>query len=901
MLCKLLSFTTAIYYDCAMAVAISISGPLVAQQQAADPAAHVWVNASAGSGKTKVLIDRLLRLLLGTEEMRPVEPGRILCLTFTRAAAAEMQHRLQHRLMQWAVLDETKLQAALEDLTGQVPNARQLHRAQGLWQKMLAASPPLRIQTIHSLAQSILAQFPLEAGVMPYFTLLPEWQLDGLRQQAMQQLWQDPSLATTWQRVSAQNNSKDYLQKTLWRAAQTTILPSHDTFCRAFGLPAAIDLNAPLAIELSFTQQHQLKRLLQGLQGSTQAEQKLKQQIVQWLEASAPQRQPILQHYADCWLTQTGEPRKKLLSVATLKQHPELNELAGQATNDVMHWLQLNDAQQAALLTADWLQLGQAAAKIYRQLKRAEHGLDYDDLIHHAAALLQDPAQAMWVLYKLDGGLDHLLVDEAQDTSPTQWAIIKALSNDFWGGLSARNHHRTLFVVGDFKQSIYSFQGADPRQTAHIRDQLAEYAQNAQKEWRQVPLQHSFRSTVEILKFIDAVFADAALARAVTLEETIVTHIAQPDAKGGEVTVWPVFTLAEKTSEAPWALTDYQTSEHPVEQLAQQVAQTIADWLKKGKTLFATGCAITPGDIMIIARKRNPLLNACRRALQQQHIPVAADDQIAIFETLAVQDCLSFLRWCTDADDDLALAEILKGPLFNWQDDQLFDLAYGRDDTLWQALQAKAENISAYLAHWLKQAALLPLAKFLVDWLHSACLTAANGWLAFAAIHGPLSQSYIQQFLQLADSFAAAGPAHLPGFLNWCREQADLTLKQASSMPLAVRLLTVHGAKGAEAPIIFVLDDLQAAGKGWRQENDWLPADPAFSFPRYIGNIDFPTPVLNEAIEKQRAAYMAEHWRLLYVALSRARERLIIAAYGSEKTDLAESWFGAVQAGLQRL
>ncbi len=886
------------------------SNPGLAQQRAADPAAHVWVNASAGSGKTKVLVDRLLRLLLGERKIPAAAPDRILCITFTRAAAAEMQQRLQERLMHWAVISETELQAALTDLTGTRPDAKFMQRARGLWQVILDASPPLRIQTIHSLAQSILAQFPLEAGVMPFFNLMDDLQGEILRQQAFQQLRTDPAHMAALQRVQAQNASADTLQKNLWRAAKMTAQPAVTTLNHAFDLPSDTNLHAPMQIELTAPQKQTLQTLLQGLLATTQGEQKLQQAIINWLETMPLLRAVLLPLYAESWLTQAGEPRKNLVAAASLKKNPALADLAQQAVANVLVWLQQSQAQNAASLTADWLQLGQTLRAQYTVLKRRQHVLDYDDLIEHAVQLLQDPIRAAWVLYKLDGGLDHLLVDEAQDTSPNQWAIITALCSEFWAGASARRNHRTLFVVGDFKQSIYSFQGANPQLTAQVRDEISVQAIGADQNWRLQPLTHSFRSTPPILQVIDAVFADPVLAHAVTLGSEIVQHTPQQIGAGGDMALWPLFTRAEKTAEMPWALDDAEQTTHPVTQLAERVANTIMAWLSSGAKLPASGRLILPADIMIIARKRAPLLEACRTALQARHIPVAADDQLQLLQELAVQDCLSFMRWCVDPDDDLALAEILKGPLFNWSEEQLFELAHGREGKLWLALNALTlDSIASgglvavchYLSDWKTQAALLSPAQFLLHWLQAPCFTAVSGWQAFRAVHGNAVVSLLQQLLQLAEKYMPAENAHITGFLAWCADKSDFKLKQGNANVAAIRLLTVHGAKGMEAPIVFVLDDLLAASKGWRLEDDWLPADAAVPFPRYVGGIKSFNPQLAAAFERQRAAYIAEHWRLLYVALTRAQERLIVAGYGNENADASESWFAAVQSGLARL
>ena len=679
--------------------------PAVAQRRAAAPAASVWVAASAGTGKTKVLTDRVLNLLLeGTE------PGRILCLTFTKAAAAEMANRLNRRLGQWATMPEADLAAEIHELAGAAPDADRLDAARRLFARVLDTPGGLKIQTIHSFCQAVLARFPLEAGIAPHSQVAEERTAAELLEAARNLLLHraraggDAALAAALATVTrhvAQSEFGALMQALIAErgrlrrllAAQGGVEGVVARMREVLDLPAGASEAALLeaaCADAAFAADG-LRAACAALDGGSDAERERAAAIRRWLDDPAG-RAAGLDAYREAFFAKSGEVRKKLVNKKTADLCPDAAPaLLAEAERLAALQTQCN-AVVVAEATGALLRLAAGLLEDYEALKRARGLLDYDDLILATRDLLRDRSAAAWVLYKLDGGIDHVLIDEAQDTNPDQWEVVAALAEEFFAGEGGREAARTVFAVGDGKQSIFSFQRADPARFEAMRAHFRERAAAAESGWDDVSLDVSFRSAPAVLAAVDAVFAGPA-GDGVVPPGLRLRHHPHRQGHAGLVELWPPVAPAEDGGVSVWeAPCAYAASPSPQARLAEAIAEVIRGWLDRRETLPSRGRPIRPGDVMILVRRRTAFVEETVRALKLRGIPVAGVDRMRLTEQLAVEDLIALGRFLLLPEDDLTLAALLKSPLIGLDEDQLYALAVDRGRrSLWERLGAFAE------------------------------------------------------------------------------------------------------------------------------------------------------------------------------------------------------------------
>ncbi|MGE4527308.1 MAG: UvrD-helicase domain-containing protein, partial [Rhodospirillaceae bacterium] len=684
------------------------------QRRAADPAASVWVGASAGTGKTKVLTDRVLRLLLsGTP------PGRILCLTFTKAAAAEMADRLAANLAAWAAMPETELAEKLSALLGRAPQEAERTAARRLFAAVLDAPEALRIETLHGFAQGLLRRFPVEAGVSPTFEVMDERTSLEMLRRARERVFREAAPGTPLaEAIAAITSTVSDAEFPKLIAAVTGARVRIGRALAAWG--GAAEMAAGLARHYRLAPGDTAENLraaacrdaacdLSGLRRLCAAmetlggknDRKYAAPMAAWLAAGEAERPALWADYVEAFLTKEGEPRstERYPCKAVQNSDPGLVEILAAEQDRLLAVMDSLRAAHAAAMTAHLVALADAAFSAYAREKRRGALLDYDDLIEKALSLLSSAEARPWVLYKLDGGLDHVLVDEAQDTSPDQWAVVGALTGEFFAGEGARfDTRRTLFAVGDIKQSIYRFQGAEPRMFAAERARVSDAAAEAGLPFDAVPLDISFRSVPAVLEAVDAAFATPEAAEGVLDPGRAIAeqrHVAARENAPGLVELWPRLPVPETPEETPW--------NPPVERLsvpsaaarcAQLVAERIARMVgadgAEPEVLAAKGRAIRPGDIMVLVRKRDAFQTDLIRALKKLGVAVAGADRLNLADHMAVQDCLALAEAALFPGDDLSLACALKGPFLGWSEEDLFAAAHGRGDgvTLWAALRA---------------------------------------------------------------------------------------------------------------------------------------------------------------------------------------------------------------------
>jgi ATP-dependent helicase/nuclease subunit A len=866
----------------------------LAQARAAWPGQSAWVSANAGSGKTRVLTSRVARLLLAGSR-----PERILCLTYTKAAAAEMTNRLTALLGRWALMDDAPLAeelAALEaDSEGATPprDAEALAAARRLFAQALETPGGLKIQTIHAFCDSVLRRFPLEAGVSPDFQVLDDAARRELAMRARDRLAEDAAAGrdAAFDAMAAHltDEGLDGLARSvLARRALFDAPPGAPALAAAFGLTEAALDEAPIAALRAALDPATLARAGAILAAGGPKERPVGEALRE--AARAPSAPAFRDALAAAILTSKGEPRKALANKGTLGAHDWLASFLETTAAGFLAALERDRAIEACRRALALNRFGARLLEAYDTEKRALGALDYDDLIAGAARLFERSEMAAWALYKLDGGVDHVLVDEAQDTAPAQWAVIEALTAEFFAGAGVERPERTLFVVGDEKQSIYSFQGAEPGIFGAKREGFRTRALGAGQRFDSgVTLATSFRSAPAILRVVDRTF-DAAPEGLGAPGERPDHAAAFPD-RPGRVDVWPLLEKSPAAEDPPWtAPIDAPPPGDPKLALARLIAEEIAGWLARGERLPGGGEPVRPGDVMVLVRRRDRLAAELVRRLKQLGVPVAGADRLKLAEDLAVKDLLALARFALTPGDDLTLAAVLRSPLCGLSEAQLFAAAHYRDGSLWGALRDGR-------ARWPEAVAFLEAAQAKADFLRpyeflDHALTALDGRRRLLARLGIEAEDPIDELLAQALAYEQAGPPTLEGFLAWVG-RGDLEIKREMDKGAGeVRVMTVHGAKGLEAPVVILPDTVGRLG-GRKADLLPLPVGNGLGAAWNLAKADAPEALRAAQREADQRA-LEESRRLLYVAMTRAERWLIVCGAGETA---GETWHGLVSAG----
>jgi ATP-dependent helicase/nuclease subunit A len=892
-----------------------------AQADAADPRASVWVSANAGTGKTHVLTNRVLRLMLaGTA------PERILCLTYTKAAAAEMSKRVFSTLSTWVTAPDDRLSPLLTALLTRAPTAAETALARTLFTCAIETPGGLKVQTIHAFCEQLLQRFPLEAGVTPGFKILDDEDARQIHRDAIEETLS----AATRDRASPLGRAltlaiahaaddrfddvlKDAIRRRAWLdAASRMDLASHrppfaaaDALYRnALGVDPKATATSLRARQAGVLQRETMAQAATVLLAGKSTDQDIGRALA--AAAAATSDDTRIAALAEALLTKDGSPRsdKRFVTKAIQEAEPGLYAALVTARDHFAAIAAEARALGVVEATVALLHLADRALQHYSEAKRRRAALDFDDLISHTASLLSRSQSAQWVLYKLDGGLDHILVDESQDTAPPQWQVIETLAQEFFSGAGARDDTRTLFAVGDEKQSIYSFQGAEPRMFAAMGARFAAMAGEAGELWRQVPLDLSFRSTAPVLEAVDAVFADRARTPGVSTGAAAVTHIARRFDKAGLVEIWPTVADDAPASADPFEPLSETAARSGVSALAARIADTIQGWLDSGERLPSEDRPLRPGDILILVRKRRPFAGAMVAALKARGIAVAGADRIRLTEQIAVADLMSLGDFLTLPEDDLALAEVLKSPLFGLDDDALLAIARGRKGALWSALLAHADTDPRFraaaetLKRWRARADFTPPYEFFAHILDKEGMrTRLLERLGLDAADA------IDEFMNLALGYDDAAPPSLSGFLVWLREGTREVKRDMDHGRDEVRVMTVHGAKGLEAPVVFLPDTCTTASAGGSDATLIALEDaarPAGTPAPWVWCVKGSArlPAIEAARAALRDAETAERNRLLYVAMTRPRDRLYVCGFESKRGRASGCWYDLIVEGL---
>ena len=865
------------------------------QVEAADPTASTWLSANAGSGKTKVLIDRVARLLLSG-----VKPQHILCLTYTKAAAAEMQNRLFKRLGAWAMMPDQALYKELtalgEDLA--LPR-RHLAAARQLFAAAIDTPGGLRIQTIHSFCAMLLRRFPLEAGVSPQFVELDD-RAGRLLRDAIVQDMADRLAPDAVAAVARAYSGEDFaaLMDQTSRHRSAFGNPMTVPECRAvFDVPDGLTLGTLFDDVVLGGEANWLPQVAAVLQSGsvTDIGNAAKIMALRFDTAS----HATLGQMEDIFLT--GETAKtpfcaKLDTLPTKATQAALGPLHARL-QDLMRRVEATRPRRICLLAAEKTHALHAFAAVflpeYDARKAARGLLDFDDLITRTRDLLATSPVAQWVLFRLDGGIAHILVDEAQDTSPDQWQVIERLAAEFTAGIGAHTGPRTLFVVGDKKQSIYSFQGADVAIFDQKKTAFSTRLRDAGSSLVQLDLEFSFRSSPVILRLVDLTFDDRRKAALGGDMRHLGYH---PDMPGRAVLLPPVEPGGAAPDFNMQDPVDLITDHHHSVRLASQIAQRIKTMIDDGHQIPVKGSnpvqlrAAHAGDFLILVQRRSEIFAQIIRACKQIGLPIAGADRLKLGAELAVKDIAALLSFLATPEDDLSLAVVLRSPLCGWSEGQLYTLAQGRPGYLWQALRARADQHPETMV-------MLNDLRNQTDFLRpfdliERALTRHDGRKRLLARLGPEAEDGIDELLSQALAYERADVPSLTGFLGWLQTDDVDVKRQMESEGHKIRVMTVHGAKGLEAPIVILPDTAD------RQLRDY---DEIYRFgsqgPAIWKTSKDESPPATEVERTDRQLRRAEEsLRLLYVAMTRAQSILIVAAAGELKKP--DAWYNIIQAGM---
>ncbi len=898
-----------------------MSGPqiplatLQRQDLASRPHASAWVSANAGSGKTFVLSRRVVRQLLdGTD------PSRILCLTFTKAAAAEMATRVFKILGQWIALSDDELAKEIAAIDGTPPSRARLAGARRLFAQALETPGGLKIQTIHAFCEALLHQFPLEANVAGHFSVLDDRLAAELMAEARAYVLHaaetepESPLGAALQRLiglmpdaavedvlAEAINRRDALRN--WIVSAGDLDAALDSLARDFGLEPGASLEALDKELLEGRLIRDPLAVAEALRQGTKTDGDKADLLAAAAEGLKSGGDPAAfrHNWLRVFFTQAMEPAKRLCTAGVTKQFPQVAE---DMQAEQARLVALLDKRRAIVTlegTAAIFRLADGVIGHYEAGKARRGLLDFEDLVVRAANLLANSDAAQWVQFKLDQGLDHILVDEAQDTSPRQWQVIRSLAEEFFSGEGARRGPRTIFAVGDEKQSIYSFQGAVPAYFDEMRRYFDKRAAQADQPFHPVELQLSFRSTPDVLGAVDRVFLPAEAHAGLSQEVKPPVHEAiRRDP--GLVEIWPLEEPLESEEPEDWTLpVDHLGTGSPMLRVAKRIAATLRRWMDEGTA--------GPGDVMILVRKRGPFVEALNREMKRLGVPAAGSDRLVLTEHIAVMDLVALGRFMLLPEDDLSLAAVLKSPLFGLDDDALLEIARDpverlRPGTLWQGLLKKAldgnrwDHVRQQLEAWRARADFMPPFEF-----YARLLSVDGGRRAFRGRMGPEVDDVLDEFLALAMGYEQTGIPGLEGFLAWLAAAPTEIKRELTNAAGLVRIMTVHGSKGLEAPIVILVDPCNAPVSS-HHDPSFLPFTPE------DGRVQAPAlvwlPVKAErmgwqtaAIDKFRASAAEEYRRLLYVAMTRAEDRLIICGWQPAKGPKEGCWYDLAASALK--
>ncbi len=876
------------------------------QMSASNPKSSVWVEASAGTGKTKVLSDRVLRLLLAG-----VLPSKILCLTYTKAAAVEMNERIAKKLSNWAVYSIKDLEDDLFKLLGDdfCDNKKEeiIKNARTLFAQTLDAPGGIKIQTIHSFCQEVLKRFPIEAGISPFFEVLDDRSSKEILQNIKSDILRKTEDSDTLgQEISYLIHSISEFKFPEIMNLITENRSKIDALLKKYTDISEIvkELEKRMGVSCLLTEDEIKKEFFSNIDKSEfvncrdaflkgkKEDQERGKVFCQISESNFDYK--YYDAYKELFYTQKGEKLVHFARKDAINAYPMILDFMNSEFERVEKAENTIKSIRVFRSTKALLYISKNIIDAYNNYKEIYSVLDYEDLVVKTRTLLENKENADWVLFKLDGGIDHILIDEAQDTSPSQWAIIRAITEEFFAGKGAFEGElkRSLFVVGDRKQSIYSFQGADPQEF----DRMYNYFTNKSSDFMKVHLDVSFRSTKAIMDCVNLLFDVDEVKKGVIAEGQKINHSPFRLGEEGCVEVSPIVRPEKDDNENNnynWHIPLHRIQKSsPSNLLAKKIAKNIKQMVENKEILASKNRPIRYGDFMFLVQRRNSFVEEFVRACKEIGVNVEGVDKLKLLEQIAVLDLISLGKFILFPYDDLSLAEVLKSPIFNLNDDDLFELCYGRESSLYNSISdnPKYKNVKKELN------VLINLNKYMRPFeLYSYVLSTMKGREKYITRMGREVEDVLDEFLSLTIDFEQKNIPSLENFISWIVKDEVIVKKEMEQGDSdTVKIMTAHGSKGLQAPIVILADTVRV--KNYSKTADFLWDNDLFYFPLSSNCYNNRCCELADSLANSG---LEEYRRLLYVALTRAEDRLYIAGYTTYKNIKNTSWYSLLENNLK--
>jgi len=862
-----------------------------------NPLYNIWISASAGSGKTKLLTDRVLRLLLSG-----VTPSKILCLTYTKAAASEMMQRVSDELSKWAIIDNSNLEEQIRLITGSIPSQAQIKFARTLLIRVIDNTQPMKIQTIHSFCQSIIAKFPIESGINLETRIIDNYQRQVLLEQAKL------SLLRNYDLHSFEGSNLDPLLKNihefsfhslienanLYRHKLVNVFHESSIFSYVYN---KLSIDSSLSTDKIFDNFFCSYKLIISRHKNSidlclsENQESFLLNLLAIAESDSSEKQFLFSQIYNIFYTLNNSPRKKLLNMEVTKNY-NLRDFISEVRDLIASYLELHNSYKIAENTSSFIYLASLISYYYENLKQANSFLDYDDLINITLKLLNSDELLQWVMLKLDNKIEHILLDESQDISLEQWEIITTLTDNFFCELGSEGKPRTIFSVGDHKQSIFSFQGADPKLFNSIKNQYYAYINNFDAKFYTITLNKSFRSGTAILQAVDSTFNSLVHKDPEAFIENISQHIAHKKELYSRVELWPavLYKRNEINENYDWYINNDRIEIYdPAKILAKVLANEIKSWLDNSASM-------QPGDVLILIRKRDKFTEYLIRSLKYNNIPVSGLDRVKLSENIVVKDLIAFGNFILLPYDDYNLGTLLKSPVINLNEDQLFKLSQRSGLSLWQSLKELSLNDERLLNIYSFLNEFLCRNDLQIYNLFNNLLDVKKIRQNIVARFGTQINEVLEEFLSICLEYEQTETTSLQHFINWFSSSDIEVKREIDNRENLVRIMTVHGSKGLQAKVVILADTLSIPGS----INQVIWSD-KFNLPLYNGNSQNNNQLYNDTRLYLEKKSLQEYYRLLYVAMTRAQERLIVCGWSMGTNINDKSWYSIIKSGLESI
>ena len=837
----------------------------LAQIKASNPAENIWVQANAGTGKTKVLVHRLMRILFRNKQYEKTNASGILCLTYTNAAAGEMRNRILQGLQDWAMADDVLLAELLKTVTeNDSPTPEDLALARKIFFTYIDNPDMLKIKTMHSFCEEILHRFPLEAGISPAWSLV-----SGSAQTILLDEAFDCMIKNSFNDTADTQNTLRAFHKILEIRSEYFLGTLHqmllkryrsffqvddvdkyreyfiDTTRKILGLENKVDLDSKPDYLTDII------NIAQNLKNASKKPAKYLDDFItttqQYIDNSIN-----FEKYKKLYLTAENEimsAQKK----AILKDEPFRTEAL--RVYQIKQYLLNQEVFQNTVALFD---LAMDFADTYRTIKQERNLLDFEDLILYTQKLFSKPDVMGWVLSQMDISLSHILIDEAQDTSPQQWNILRMLAGDFFTDGDTANN-RSLFVVGDTKQSIYGFQNAEPRAFAESRYAIENQIKNNYRTIKEVALDQSFRSLKPILQTVDCFFDCPEIIKQTGFYNN--KHKVARKETNGLVEIHKLFECE-------------QTGLEKHKLYVSMLADKIESLVKQEN--------IDPKNILVLVQRRDPFANLLSVALKRRGVDVAGNDRIKLPEFSAVKDLLHLTRFCINNTNDYSLCCVLKSPFYRLKERDIFNLCkiknklkkVDKNTTLLSVLQNENPDIYKDIMDTCGQSAVLAPYSFF-----TYVFNKNNNRQKFISALGKQIIDPLEEFLSLCLAYERTQSGTLYHFLKWFIT-GDSEIKRDMDASSGVRIMTVHGSKGLGSTVVFLIDTLS-----FPKANEILDANHLHQNSNYdlwIWKTE-NSQIVQSIVDTNKQDSIAEYYRLLYVAMTRACDRLYIYGCDTER------------------